>query len=212
MFPVLNDFRIQSRNFDLTEIREYPANNLRRVPCPTCRGQIRPEGSSPPRPWDFSRRPEFHPPELWVYIAACAETACGIALVLGICTRFAALGAAAVFGDRGLLLTGRQGVWLDVEHRRLRYPGVLGNGQRSWRLMRGRLPWPGAMRPQLLTRRRPVPEGVWDHAGSREDASRPIPKVQRAPPIHLRSAPGVSRQSAGGLPSWVKRHGGAVAQ
>ena len=35
-------------------------------------------------------------PEAWVYIAAVSETAAGVALVLGICTRFAALGAAAL--------------------------------------------------------------------------------------------------------------------
>jgi putative oxidoreductase len=44
---------------------------------------------------DF-RQSGFHPPEVWVYIAAVSETAVGMALVLGICTRFAALGAATV--------------------------------------------------------------------------------------------------------------------
>jgi putative oxidoreductase len=44
----------------------------------------------------FFAKAGFHPPELWVYIAAICETAAGVALVLGICTRFAALGAAAV--------------------------------------------------------------------------------------------------------------------
>jgi uncharacterized membrane protein YphA (DoxX/SURF4 family) len=45
-------------------------------------------------------RPEIsgrtNPPELWVTIAAVSETQIGIALVLGICTRFAALGACAL--------------------------------------------------------------------------------------------------------------------
>src|ERR1700682_2820907 len=44
----------------------------------------------------FFAKAGFHPPELWVYIAAIAETAAGVAPVLGICTRFAALGACAL--------------------------------------------------------------------------------------------------------------------
>ena len=44
----------------------------------------------------FFSKAGFHPPEVWVYIAAVSETATGIALVLGICTRFAALGAFAL--------------------------------------------------------------------------------------------------------------------
>jgi putative oxidoreductase len=43
-------------------------------------------------------RAGFNPPETWVYIAAIVETLAGVALVLGICTRFAALGAAALLG------------------------------------------------------------------------------------------------------------------
>jgi putative oxidoreductase len=46
----------------------------------------------------FFAKAGFNPPELWVYLAAAAEGLSGIALVLGICTRFAALGAAAVLG------------------------------------------------------------------------------------------------------------------
>lgn len=41
-------------------------------------------------------KPGFQPAELWVVLAASAELATGIALVLGLCTRWAALGAAAV--------------------------------------------------------------------------------------------------------------------
>ena len=44
----------------------------------------------------FFAKAGFHPAEAWVYIAATAETIAGIALILGICTRYAALGAAAV--------------------------------------------------------------------------------------------------------------------
>src|SRR5207253_11147954 len=44
----------------------------------------------------FFAKAGFQPPELWVYLAAFAEALTGIALVLGICSRYAALGAAAV--------------------------------------------------------------------------------------------------------------------
>jgi putative oxidoreductase len=44
----------------------------------------------------FFAKAGFQPPEVWVYFAAGAESLTGIALVLGICTRYAALGAAAV--------------------------------------------------------------------------------------------------------------------
>ena len=46
----------------------------------------------------FFAKAGFHPPEVWVYIAAFSETAAGCALVLGVCTRFAALGAFALLG------------------------------------------------------------------------------------------------------------------
>src|ERR1700682_1113465 len=44
----------------------------------------------------FFSKAGFHPPEVWVYVAAVSETAVAVALVLGICTRFAALGAVAL--------------------------------------------------------------------------------------------------------------------
>jgi putative oxidoreductase len=44
----------------------------------------------------FFAKAGFHPPEVWIYIAAVSETAAGVAPVLGIRTRFAALGAAAL--------------------------------------------------------------------------------------------------------------------
>jgi putative oxidoreductase len=42
----------------------------------------------------FFAKAGFHPAEAWVWMAAFTEAATGIALVLGLCTRFAALGAA----------------------------------------------------------------------------------------------------------------------
>ena len=44
----------------------------------------------------FFAKAGFVPPDAWVAIAAFSETLVGVCLVLGICTRFAALGAAAV--------------------------------------------------------------------------------------------------------------------
>jgi putative oxidoreductase len=44
----------------------------------------------------FFAKAGFHPPEVWVYLAVFAEALSGIALVLGLCTRFAAMIAAAV--------------------------------------------------------------------------------------------------------------------
>ncbi len=38
----------------------------------------------------------LNPPEFWVYSAALGELLCGLALVFGICTRYAALGAALI--------------------------------------------------------------------------------------------------------------------
>ena len=44
----------------------------------------------------FFAKAGFLPPEAWLLMAAAAEGATGIALVLGLCTRWAALGAAGV--------------------------------------------------------------------------------------------------------------------
>ena len=44
----------------------------------------------------FFAKAGFQPPELFVVMAALAELVAGTALLLGICTRFAALGAAGV--------------------------------------------------------------------------------------------------------------------
>lgn len=44
----------------------------------------------------FAARAGFHPPELWVLLAAISDVILGVALVLGFCTRLAALGAGAM--------------------------------------------------------------------------------------------------------------------
>jgi len=95
MWPTKADFRIQARNFD-------PGNglNILRIVCglfmfPHVLGKFA-GGTVSAATAGFFAKAGFHPPEVWIWIAAIAESAAGIALVLGICTRFAALGAAAV--------------------------------------------------------------------------------------------------------------------
>ena len=95
MFLTAEDFRIKAENFDLTK-----GANVLRIMCgafmfPHVAGKFA-GGALSVATVGFFAKAGFQPPELWVYIAAAAETLTGIALVLGICTRYAALGAAAV--------------------------------------------------------------------------------------------------------------------
>jgi len=95
MFITADDFRIKSENFDLTK-----GLNILRIICgafmfPHVAGKFV-GGALSAGTVGFFAKAGFHPPEVWVYIAATAETLAGIALILGVCTRFAALGAAAV--------------------------------------------------------------------------------------------------------------------
>lgn len=97
MFLSLDDFRIKASNFDLTN--EW---NVLRILCgafmfPHVAGKFA-AGAVSAGTLGFFAKAGFQPAEVWVWLAAAAETASGIALVLGICTRFAALGAAAVLG------------------------------------------------------------------------------------------------------------------
>jgi putative oxidoreductase len=90
-----DDFRIKAENFDLSK-----GANILRIICgafmfPHIAGKFAAGGLSAGTVGFFAKA-GFHPAEAWVYIAATAETIAGIALVLGICTRYAALGAAAV--------------------------------------------------------------------------------------------------------------------
>ena len=95
MFVSFDDFRVQARNFDLTQ-----TGNVLRIICgafffPHVAGKFA-GGVAATATVGFFAKAGFHPPELWVYIAALSETLCGIALILGICTRFASLGAVAL--------------------------------------------------------------------------------------------------------------------
>jgi putative oxidoreductase len=92
-----DDFRIKPENFDLTK-----SANLLRIICgafmfPHVAGKFA-AGALSASTVGFFAKAGFHPAELWVYTAAAAETVAGLALVLGICTRYAALGAAAILG------------------------------------------------------------------------------------------------------------------
>ena len=95
MMPIsANDFKIQLKNFDITR-----GDNILRIMCgaflfPHAASKFV-DGSLSAGTVGFFAQAGFTPPELWVWLAALTELATGIALVLGICTRFAALGAAA---------------------------------------------------------------------------------------------------------------------
>lgn len=97
MFISKDDFRIKAANFNLAN--EW---NVLRIICgafmfPHVAGKFAGTALAAGTVGFFAKA-GFNPPEPWVWLAAAAETASGIALVLGICTRFAALGAAALLG------------------------------------------------------------------------------------------------------------------
>lgn len=88
-----NDFSIQARHFDLTQ----PWNLLRIMAgafmFPHVAGKFAAGGLSA-GVLGFFAKAGFQPPEAWVILAALVEFSTGVALVMGLCTRFAALGAA----------------------------------------------------------------------------------------------------------------------
>src|SRR5438045_6932890 len=97
MWITKDDFRIRADSFDLSN-----GLNILRIICglfmfPHVMGKFA-AGAVSAATVGFFAKAGFHPPELWVYIAAVCESADGIALVLGVCSRFAALGGEAVLG------------------------------------------------------------------------------------------------------------------
>jgi putative oxidoreductase len=96
MFISADDFRIKAENFDLTKME-----NIIRIACgvfylPHVAGKFAAFGVLNPPIVKFFAAAGLSPPEVWVYIAAVSELSVAIALTLGICTRFASLGSAAL--------------------------------------------------------------------------------------------------------------------
>ncbi len=93
-----DDFRLKAENFDLTQ----GANVLRIAAgafmLPHIAGKFASLATLTLHPGTvaFFAKAGFAPAPFWVYLAAAAELTTGIFLVLGLCTRYAALGAAAV--------------------------------------------------------------------------------------------------------------------
>jgi putative oxidoreductase len=95
MWPTKQDFQLQASNFDLSN-----GLNILRIICglflfPHVMGKFA-AGAASAATVGFFAKAGFQPAEVWVYIAAVSETLVGVALVLGICTRFAALGGCAL--------------------------------------------------------------------------------------------------------------------
>lgn len=88
------DFTIRAPNFDLTQ----PWNLLRIAAGAFMFPHV---ASKFAAGWlsagvvGFFAKAGFQPPKVWVILAALVESGTGLALVLAICTRFAALGAAS---------------------------------------------------------------------------------------------------------------------
>ena len=97
MFVTKDDFKIKASNFDLSN-----GFNLLRIICgafmfPHIAGKFA-AGALSAGTVGFFAKAGFHPADAWVMLAAAAEFSVGVALVLGLCTRYAGIGAAAVLG------------------------------------------------------------------------------------------------------------------
>lgn len=95
-----DDFRLKAENFDLTN-----GWNLLRIASgafmfPHVAGKFADIGTLTLKAGTigFFAKAGMTPGEFWVYLAAAAELTAGVFLVLGLCTRYAALGAAAILG------------------------------------------------------------------------------------------------------------------
>ena len=100
MLLTKDDFRIKAESFDLTN-----GANILRIAAgafmfPHFAGKFADIGTLTLKAGTlgFFAKAGMTPPEFWVYLAAAAEFLVGVFLVLGLCTRFAALGAAAILG------------------------------------------------------------------------------------------------------------------
>ena len=95
-----DDFRIKAENFDLTR-----GANILRIAAgafmfPHVYGKFADIGSLTLKAGTigFFEKAGMAPGVFWTYLAAGAELTAGILLVLGLCTRYASLGAAAILG------------------------------------------------------------------------------------------------------------------
>jgi putative oxidoreductase len=93
-FIMRDDFKIRAENFNLTH-----GENILRIICgafmfPHALSKFSSLGGLSAGTVGFFAKAGFQPPEAWVWLAALVEVSTGLALVLGLCTRYAALGAA----------------------------------------------------------------------------------------------------------------------
>jgi putative oxidoreductase len=90
-----DDFRIKASSFDLTK-----GSNILRLICGACFLPHIPgkfiDGAFNPATLGFFAKAGMSPPEFWVGLAATSEFLVGMFLLLGLCTRFAALGGTAL--------------------------------------------------------------------------------------------------------------------
>ena len=98
MFVTREDFRIRAESFDLTK-----GWNILRIAAgafmfPHVAGKFADISTLTLNKGTlgFFAKAGMVPAEFWVYLAAASEVTVGVLLVLGLCTRYAALGAAAV--------------------------------------------------------------------------------------------------------------------
>ena len=107
-----DDFAIKASNFDITD-----GHVLARMACgvfmiPHALGKFA-NWAPAAGTVGFFDKVGFHPAELWVWVAGGSELAFSILLILGICTRWAALGLASVMAVAAYSLFALKGfVWM----------------------------------------------------------------------------------------------------
>jgi putative oxidoreductase len=95
MFITPDDFRIKPANFDLTRTPNVLRILVGALMFPHAASKFAAGGLSAGTVGFFAKA-GIQPAEFMVGLAAFSEIAVGIALVLGLCTRFAGIGAAAI--------------------------------------------------------------------------------------------------------------------
>ena len=104
------DFAVQAKSFDLTNEWNVLRIMAGALMFPHVAGKFVSWMTLSQPTVEFFAKAGMVPGDVWVWIAACAEALSGICLVLGICTRYAALGAAAVLGIAAWALLTVRGV------------------------------------------------------------------------------------------------------